>query len=156
MPKVEFQVEITAQNRDRSGDDALEFFLLPNLGEHKIPLKNCASGGELSRMLLALHTVLSGKEKTPTLVFDEIDANIGGETASVVGEKLKEIERKQQIICITHFPQVARQASLHLQISKGEKRGRTVTSIKVIDESERQQELARMVGGNLNSFLKIE
>lgn len=147
MPKVKFEVEITPQKRDLSGDDSFEFFLSPNFGENKMPLKNCASGGELSRMLLALHAVLSGKEKTPTLVFDEIDANIGGETASIVGDKLKMIELKQQVICITHFPQVARQASHHLQISKVEKLGRTVTKIKFLSKNERQTELNRMMGG---------
>jgi len=153
MPKVEFQVEITPQKRDRSGNDSMEFFLLPNIGEHRIPLKGCASGGELSRLLLALHTVLAGKENTPTLIFDEIDANIGGETASVVGAKLKEIERKQQVICITHFPQVARLASQHLQISKKEKLGRTITTVKVVSDSSRQEELKRMLGGNLEDSL---
>jgi len=149
MPKVEFHVEIHNQKRSRTGDDLVEFFLQPNIGEHKIPLKESASGGELSRVLLALQTVLSGKEKTPTLIFDEIDANIGGETAVVVGEKLKEIGRKHQVLCITHFPQVAKQADHHIQIAKTEKGGRTVTQIQLLSDLKRQQELERMQGGKL-------
>ena len=126
----------------------IEFFLKPNIGEHQMPLKSCASGGELSRVLLALHTILTGKDGTPTLVFDEIDSNIGGETAFVIGEKLKEISINQQVICITHFPQVAKQADLHIQIKKSEKSGRTVTTVQLLDETNRQRELARMLGGN--------
>lgn len=155
MPKVEFQVEITPQKRSRTGDDQIEFFLIPNVGEHQIPLKDCASGGELSRMLLALHTVLAGKEQTPTLIFDEIDGNIGGETAVIVGEKLEEIGNKHQVICITHFPQVAKQAVLHLQISKSEKGGRTATRIQTLDPAARQRELARMVGGDLSLMARM-
>jgi DNA repair protein RecN (Recombination protein N) len=150
MPKVEFFADILSQKRDHSGDDTIEFFLQPNVGEHKIPLKGCASGGELSRVLLALHTVLAGKDGIPTIVFDEIDSNIGGETANVVGEKLKKISSNQQVICITHFPQVARHATRHLQISKTEKSGRTVTNIQQLDDSTRQHELARMLGGNVD------
>jgi len=147
MPKVEFHVQIDAQKRNSYGDDRVEFFLAPNVGEHLIPIKDSASGGELSRLMLALQAVLAGKEQTPTLVFDEIDANIGGETASVIGEKLNEIGEKHQVLCITHFPQVARQAKHHLQISKGEIDGRTLTSIKVLDQKAREAEMSRMLGG---------
>ena len=91
------------------------------MGEKKIPIKDCASGGELSRVMLALQALLVGKEAIPTLVFDEIDANVGGETASVVGEKLREIGTKHQVLCITHFPQVAKCAAHHIQIYKEEK-----------------------------------
>lgn len=147
MPKVEFIVEIIEQKRTRSGDDHIEFFLIPNIGEHRIPIKDCASGGELSRLMLALQTILAGKEQIPTLIFDEIDANIGGETAVVVGEKLKEISHKHQVLCITHFPQVASQAHHHLQISKTERKGRTVSNVKLLDVEARREELDRMLGG---------
>lgn len=146
MSKAKFDVEIIAQKRTREGDDYVEFFLHPNIGERRIPLKDGASGGEISRVLLALQTLLAGKEETATLLFDEVDANIGGETAAIIGDKLREISRKHQVICITHFPQVAHQADHHLQISKEEKEGRTFTMVQALDEESRQMELARMVG----------
>lgn len=147
MPKVEFIVEISPQKRTSFGDDKVEFFLIPNFGENRVSLRECASGGELSRIMLAMQALLAGKERTPTLIFDEVDANIGGETAAVVGEKLNEISNKHQVICITHFPQVAKQAKHHLQIFKEEVDGRTFSSVKRLDVKERKQELCRMVGG---------
>lgn len=147
MPKVEFLVEIVQQKRGRSGNDKIEFFLVPNVGEHRISLRECASGGELSRVMLALQALLAGKEQIPTLIFDEVDANIGGETASVVGEKLFEIGSKHQVLCITHFPQVAKLARHHLHIFKQEIEGRTVTKVKSLDENTRKKELSRMLGG---------
>lgn len=148
MPKVEFHAIIKSQKRNRFGDDFIEFFISPNVGEHQIPVKDCASGGELSRVMLALQSLLAGKEQVPSLIFDEIDANIGGETASIVGEKLKEIGKKHQVLCITHFPQVAKQADHHLQISKREQEGRTITLVKELSESERKKELSRMTGSS--------
>lgn len=148
MPKVIFEVEFQSQSRNAKGDDFIEFYLIPNVGEHKIPIKDCASGGELSRILLAIQRLLAGKEQTPTLIFDEIDANIGGETALIVGEKLKEIGSAIQVLCITHFPQVAKQANHHLQISKKEENGRTFTHVATLKNAEeRQTEIARMLGG---------
>lgn len=149
MSKVEFYITMTQQKRNRFGNDQIEFYISPNVGEHRIPVKECASGGELSRLMLALQSLLAGKEQVPSLIFDEIDANIGGETASIVGEKLREIGKKHQVLCITHFPQVAKQAQHHLQISKKEHDGRTLTLIKELDHSARQQELTRMLGGSV-------
>lgn len=146
MPKVEFFVEVSSQRRTRCGDDLIEFYFVPNVGEHRIPIKECASGGELSRMLLALHVLLAGKGQIPTLVFDEIDEGIGGKTAGLVGEKLKELGDNHQVLCITHFPQVAKLADLHIQISKAEKDGRTATEIQILDEISRHNELTRMLG----------
>ncbi|MBA3816011.1 MAG: DNA repair protein RecN [Parachlamydiaceae bacterium] len=146
MPKVEFIIKISPQKRCRIGDDKIEFFLIPNVGEHCVSLRECASGGELSRIMLALQALLAGKEQIPTLVFDEVDANIGGETAGVVGEKLLEIGAKHQVLCITHFPQVAKLAKHHLQIFKQEIDGRTVTHVKSLDKETRKKELARMLG----------
>jgi DNA repair protein RecN (Recombination protein N) len=146
MHKAEFNIQVTPQKRTRDGDDRVEFFLRPNVGERQIPLKEGASGGEISRVLLALQALLAGKEKTATLIFDEVDANIGGETATIVGDKLREISQQHQVICITHFPQVASQADHHLQISKEEREGRTITQVQKLDASSRQLELARMAG----------
>ncbi|WP_042280086.1 DNA repair protein RecN [Candidatus Protochlamydia sp. R18] len=152
MPKAEFKVIIEPQKRTSIGDDKIEFFLQPNVGEHRIALKDGASGGEISRVLLALQTILAGKEKILTLIFDEVDANIGGETASIVGDKLKEIGKQHQVICITHFPQVASLADHHLQISKVEKDGRTLTQVQKLDKISCQQELARMAGQRFLAF----
>lgn len=151
MSKVDFSVEIIPQKRNRHGDDKIEFYLTPNVGEHCVPLRECASGGELSRMMLAIQALLAGKEQIPTLIFDEIDANIGGETASIVGEKLGEIATQHQILCITHFPQVAKQAKHHLRIIKKEIEGRTVTFVDALDHTAHLQELVRMQGGNTKS-----
>lgn len=156
MPKVEFFVEITAQKRNRHGDDKMEFYLTPNVGEHRVPLRECASGGELSRIMLAIQALLAGKEKIPTLIFDEIDANIGGETAVAVGEKLKEIAAQHQILCITHFPQVAKLAEHHLRIIKKEIKGRTVTFVDLLDHSAHLEELMRMLGGTSLESLKAK
>lgn len=146
MPKATVEIDILPQERNRNGDDRIEIFLIPNVGEHRIPIRECASGGELSRVMLALHTLLAGKELTPTIVFDEIDANIGGETAVVIGQKLKEIGSQHQLICITHFAQVAKQADHHIKIFKEEREGRTLTDVEVLAPDMRHTELARMQG----------
>ena len=146
MAKAEFNVKIDKQKRSREGDERIEFFLRPNIGECQIALKDSASGGEISRVLLAFQTLLAGKEKMATLIFDEVDANIGGETATIVGDKLREISQEHQVVCITHFPQVARQADCHLKIAKEEREGRTITLVQELDAPSRRQELARMAG----------
>jgi DNA repair protein RecN (Recombination protein N) len=146
MPKSKFFIEITPQKRNQFGDDHVDFFLMPNVGEKKISIKDCASGGELSRLMLAIQTLLAGKESIPTLIFDEIDANIGGETANIIGEKLNQIGNKHQVLCITHFAQVAKSASHHIQILKIEKEGRTLTMITPLDKKSRIAEINRMRG----------
>lgn len=146
MPKVEFEIDVTRQQRSAHGDDQVEFFLTPNVGERRIPIREHASGGELSRILLALQTLLAGKESVAALVFDEIDANIGGATAVVIGEKLRDIGRQHQVLCITHFPQVAKQADHHIRIEKEEEAGRTFSRIERLDAKGRQSELDRMAG----------
>jgi DNA repair protein RecN (Recombination protein N) len=146
MPKVEFIVDISQQKRSRNGDDKIEFFLVPNVGENQVSLRDCASGGELSRVMLAMQAMLAGKEQIPCLIFDEIDANIGGETATAVGEKLSKIGSQHQVLCITHFPQVAKFAEHHLKIFKQEVDGRTVTNIDILNKTARHQEIARMQG----------
>lgn len=146
MAKAELKVCVANQKRTSLGDDKVEFFLQANFGEHQTSLREGSSGGEISRILLALQTILAGKEQIPTLIFDEVDANIGGETAAIVGDKLKEIGQKHQVICITHFPQVASLAHYHFQISKVEKDGRTITEVEELDAASRKRELARMAG----------
>lgn len=146
MPQASLYIEVREQKLTWEGKDHIEFFLAPNRGENPISLKEGASGGEVSRVLLALQTLLAGKEERGTLIFDEIDANIGGETAALIGNKLHEMGQQHQVICITHFPQVASQADHHLQILKEEKEGRTFTLVRELTASTRQQELHRMTG----------
>ncbi len=146
MPKASFTISLTPQKRSGTGDDAVEWFLAPNVGERPVSVRECASGGEVSRVMLALQALLGGKEQTPTLLFDEIDANIGGETASVVGEKLREIAKDHQVLCVTHFPQVAKQADRHFRIRKEERNERTLTLVDELDAGERELELQRMLG----------
>jgi DNA repair protein RecN (Recombination protein N) len=110
-------------------------------------LRAIASSGELARVMLALKTVLSGADQIPVLVFDEVDANVGGETAGSVGDKMRQIARKRQVLCITHLPQVASAASTHFMVSKEVRNGRTVSEICRLDSKERITELARMLGG---------
>jgi len=148
MPKVKFHVSITPQKRTVEGDERIEYFISPNIGEHSIPVKDCASGGEVSRLLLALQKILTDKTRVPTIIFDEVDANIGGETALIVGKKLTQIGTMHQVLCITHFPQVAKQAQYHLQIEKIELEGRTLSTVSVLNEQSRQTELNRMAGAS--------
>jgi len=146
MPKVQLQIQVTPQKRSAAGDDQVELFFAPNVGERLLSLKECASGGELSRVMLGLKAVLASHAAVETLIFDEIDANIGGETAVVVGQKLAEIGQSMQLLCISHFPQVARFATHHLQIAKEEHQGRTYTRVRAVEAQDRERELRRMMG----------
>jgi DNA repair protein RecN (Recombination protein N) len=130
-----------------SGLDRAVFRIAPNVGEELKPLTAIASGGELSRIVLALKSILAATDAVETVVFDEVDAGIGGGTAEVVGHKLLELSAHHQVICITHLPQIAKFGSRHLSISKRVVRGRTLTAITVLDEKSRVEELARMLGG---------
>ncbi len=146
MPSAKIRVSVTRGPRSETGDDKVVIYLRPNVGEKEVPVTECASGGELSRLMLSLQVLLAGKEKVPMIVFDEIDANIGGSTAHMVGAKFKQIGAKQQVLCITHFPQVAKQADVHLQINKEEIDGRTITFVRKLKKEEKVDELLRMGG----------
>jgi DNA repair protein RecN (Recombination protein N) len=137
-----------------SGLDAVEFQFAPNPGESARPLRAIASSGELARVMLALKTVLAAEDQIPVLVFDEVDANVGGETANAVGEKMQQIAQKRQVLCITHLPQVAAPASAHYVAAKHLQAGRTVTEITRLDQKERVTELARMLGGQTDAARK--
>ena len=130
-----------------SGLDAIEFKFAPNPGEPGRDLRAIASSGELARVMLALKTVLAAQDQVPVLVFDEVDANVGGETANSVGQKMRQIARKRQVICITHLPQVAAPASAHYVASKQVNDGRTTSAINLVEREDRITELARMLGG---------
>ena len=147
MSGAELLIEITSQPRAQTGDDLVQFWLKANTGEHPGLVKEHSSGGELSRLLFAIKIALAEKNNTPTLIFDEIDANVGGKTASIIGEKLQELGQCRQVICITHFPQVASKADEHFGVQKVEAQGRTLTEIKHLTKKQREQELLRMIGG---------
>ncbi|HEY3915324.1 MAG TPA: DNA repair protein RecN [Verrucomicrobiae bacterium] len=130
-----------------SGIDEIEFQFAPNAGEPARPLRAIASSGEMSRVMLALKTVLANEDEIPLLVFDEIDANVGGETAVVVGEKMSQIARRHQVICITHLSAVAASADSHFVVTKRAVEGRTISEITLLDRVGRIDELTRMLGG---------
>ena len=130
-----------------TGLDTVEFQFAPNPGEPPRPLRAIASSGEMARVMLAIKTVLAAEDEIPVLVFDEVDANVGGETANAVGEKMRQIAQRRQVLCITHLPQVAAAASAHFEVSKQVRDGRTVSEMRLLDPKERVTELARMLGG---------
>jgi DNA repair protein RecN (Recombination protein N) len=130
-----------------TGLDVIEFQFAPNPGEPARPLRGIASSGEMARVMLALKTVLAVEDEVPVLVFDEVDANVGGETAFAVGEKLRQIARQRQVFCITHLAPVAAMTRAHFLVTKETVGGRTVSSVKLLEQKERVTELARMLGG---------
>jgi DNA repair protein RecN (Recombination protein N) len=130
-----------------TGWDRATFMIAPNVGEAIKPLAAVASGGELSRVVLALKAILAQSDSVETVVFDEVDAGIGGGTADVVGQKLAELARHHQILCITHLPQIAKYGDHHFRIAKNVAQGRTHTMITPLKSSQRVEEIARMLGG---------
>ena len=137
-----------------TGLDEIEFQFAPNLGEPAKPLRAIASSGEMARVMLALKTVLAAEDEIPVLIFDEVDANVGGETANSVGEKMKQIAAKRQVLCITHLPQVAAPADAHYVVTKLVTNGRTISTIELLGKKERVTELARMLGGQSDAARK--
>jgi DNA repair protein RecN (Recombination protein N) len=131
----------------RAGIDHVEFLIAPNRGEDPRPLRKIASGGELSRALLALKRVLADQGPAGTFVFDEVDAGVGGAIAEVIGRSIADIARHRQVVCITHLPQIAALADTHFVVDKHEARGRTSTSVRRLERAERVEEVARMLGG---------
>ncbi len=130
-----------------SGLDEIEFQFAPNPGEPPRPLRAIASSGEMARVMLALKTVLAKEDEVPVLVFDEVDANVGGETATAVGEKMAQIAKQHQVLCITHLAPVAAAADAHYVVTKQVKDGRTISELQLVEKKERVAELARMLGG---------
>lgn len=148
FPNAKAPIHFEAKAIGPHGIDSVTFLLATNKGESPASLKDQTSGGEVARYLFALKILLATKVGLPTLIFDEIDANIGGETATLVGQKLKTLGKTAQVLAITHFPQVARFADHHLHISKNEREGRTLTKISHLNSTEKDQELLRMLGGS--------
>jgi DNA repair protein RecN (Recombination protein N) len=143
-----------APTRRQTGLDIIEFQFAPNPGEPAKPLRAIASSGELARVMLALKTVLAAEDEIPVLVFDEVDANVGGETANTVGEKMRQIADKRQVLCITHLPQVAAAGTAHYVVTKQVKDGRTISEISLLNKKERVTELTRMLGGQTDAARK--
>ena len=129
------------------GVDQAEFLFSGNPGEEVRSLARIASGGELSRTMLALKVVLAATDAVPVLIFDEVDAGIGGKTADTVGKKLRQVARTRQVLCVTHLPQIAAYADLHFRVEKREEEGRTATTVAVLVKNDRVREVARMLGG---------
>ena len=146
LPSAQLTITLSPQPLCSHGKDQIGFLFSANLGQMPIALKDCASGGELSRLLFSIKKVLSQKEQTACLIFDEIDGNVGGQTAAILGEKLKEIANHKQVICITHFTQVARYATDHFLVVKKENDDQTISMIKKLKETEKEQEYQRMLG----------
>ena len=147
MKKVQFSCEFTETELSPVGADAVAFYMSANLGEALKPLNKVASGGELARIMLALKNVLAEKDHVPTLIFDEVDTGVSGRAAQRVAEKLHEVSKTKQVLCVTHLPQLAALADTHLLIAKGEHDGRTFTTVEPLDLEGRKAELARIIGG---------
>ncbi len=140
-------IEVDGRFYSARGGDKVEFLLSANRGEAPQPLNKIASGGELSRFMLSVKRVIASKDAVPTYVFDEVDTGVGGPTAEAIGRKLAAVSAYAQALCITHLPQIAALATTHLKVSKSESDGRTTSRIVQLSESERIEELARMLGG---------
>jgi DNA repair protein RecN (Recombination protein N) len=170
MNKTKFKVKITSQEdenglleidgkryfADEKGVDQVEFFVSPNPGEELKPLAKIASGGEISRIMLALKSILAKADQVSTMIFDEIDVGIGGEVALAVGKSLKNLASSHQVIVITHLQQIASFADHHFKVFKESSKGRTVTQIKKLKEEERVKEIARMISGEKISELTLK
>jgi DNA repair protein RecN (Recombination protein N) len=146
---AEFKIDMRQESITSTGLDRVEFMFSANPGEPPKPLIKIASGGELSRVMLALKGILADVDNLPVLIFDEVDAGIGGRTAESVGKKLKKISNKHQVLCTTHLPQIASLGDFHLQINKRQRDGRVYVEVKELVGKERQDEIARMLSGKI-------
>ena len=148
MAKAQFAVEIRSRPADAHGADEVEFIFQANAGEPMRPLAKIASGGEISRVMLAMKTALAGRAGVPTLIFDEVDAGLGGRAAATMARKLEELATHYQLVVISHLPQIAARAATHYRIEKGEHEGRVVTRVARLDDAQRVEEIARMMSGD--------
>jgi DNA repair protein RecN (Recombination protein N) len=150
MPHGEFVVNISSQETgepQRNGWDSIEFLVSTNPGLPAKPLAKVASGGELSRISLAIQVTTSTDKTTPTMIFDEVDSGIGGGIAEIVGQKLRRLSQNRQVLCVTHLPQVASQAHQHLFVAKNQNAAVTSSTVRRLSDEERVAEVARMLGG---------
>lgn len=156
MSATKFEVSIEPQAVSSKGADKIEFLLSPNPGEPLRPLAKIASGGEMSRIMLAMKSVLAKSGTIPTMIFDEIDVGVGGRTAQTIGDKLEALAKEAQILCITHLPQIASRAATHFYIEKQVQDGRTTVSVAPLDSEGRIDEIARMLGGSRRSEAVVQ
>lgn len=156
MPKVKLVISQTSGKLTINGMDNIEFLISANVGEEPKPIAKIASGGELSRIMLALKNVIAEKDDIETLIFDEIDTGVSGRAAQKIGQKLREISRYRQVLCVTHLVQIAVMADNHLLIEKNIVGERTVTTVRELDFEGRKQEIARIMGGDNISHLMLE
>lgn len=147
MPKAQFVCQFEDQPMALSGMDAVRFLMTANVGEALKPMSKVASGGELARIMLAIKNVLAEQDQVGTLIFDEVDAGVSGRAAQKVAEKLRSVARSKQVLCVTHLPQIAAAANVHLLIAKSERGGRTYTQVMPLDKEGRKREIARIIGG---------
>ena len=157
MPKVRFQVEFAPKDApdgmDATGMDTVRFLMSANVGEALKPINKIASGGELSRIMLALKNVLAETEQVSTLIFDEVDTGVSGRAAVKVARKLFEVSKGRQVLCVTHLPQIAAMGDVHFSVEKGEADGRTFTRVERLDRPRRREELARLSGGQATAVM---
>lgn len=151
MPKVRVEVRIDKKKYSFDGADDVEFLISTNVGENVKPLSSVASGGELSRIMLALRKILSSPEKNETLIFDEIDTGVSGKASVRIAQKMKQMSKTAQVITVTHLAQIAAYADEHLKIEKKDNGQRTFTTVTELDEEGRIEELARLLGGDIAS-----
>ncbi|MBR4241984.1 MAG: DNA repair protein RecN [Eubacterium sp.] len=156
MPDVKFVANITPTSYSSKGADNIEFLISANAGEEPKPLAKIASGGELSRIMLAIKNVISAKDDIGTLIFDEIDSGVSGRAAQKIAMKLKEVSEGRQVICITHLAQIAATADSHFKISKSVNEGLTYTEVETLNFEQRKRELARIMGGLEITQLQLE
>ena len=156
MKNTKFKVNFKKIEYNEKGNDDIEFLVSFNLGEDVNPLYKVASGGEMSRFMLAFKSILSDVDKIETLIFDEIDTGISGRAAQTVGEKLSAISKEKQVICITHLPQIASFADEHFYIEKNVENKRTYTSIERLDRSLKKNEIARLISGTIITEKTVE
>ena len=147
MRRVRFAIQFTPRDPGPDGCDTIRFLMSANVGEDLRPIAKIASGGELARIMLALKNVLAEQEAVGTLVFDEVDTGVSGRAAQKVAEKLAQVSRRKQVLCVTHLPQLAAMADTHFSVEKGEEKGRTFTHVVLLDREQRKAELARITGG---------
>lgn len=156
MPSVQFLVQNTPGELTENGTDNLEFLLSANAGEAPKPLAKIASGGELSRIMLAIKSVLAEKDEVETLIFDEVDTGVSGRAAQKIAIKLAELAKSHQILCVTHLAQLAAFADTHFRIEKSEHDGQTFTDVETLDDIGRKHELARILGGLTVTELQLQ
>lgn len=147
MDRAVFQVDFKPKEADQNGMDDVQFYFSANAGEPPRPLAKIASGGEISRLMLAMKTALAGKAGVPTLIFDEVDSGLGGRAAVMMGKKLEQLGEHYQVLVISHSPQIASRATCHHRIEKVEVDGRVVTQVRELSDNERVEEIARMLAG---------